>query len=127
MARRTIGVGERDRRERLVARWRRSGQSATEFGRRHGLSQWALYSWAKHLGARPNCRRPHQQPVRSSATAGGTGFIPVRLVSDEPAGVPTRTEGVVEIHLRGGDVIRVGGEVGAERLLAVVKAVREAC
>lgn len=127
MARRAIGSGERDRRERLVARWRRSGQSATEFGRRHGLSQWALYSWAKHVGARPNCRRPQQRRVRRSTTAGAAAFIPARLVSDEPAGVPTRTEGVVEIQLRGGDVIRVVGEVGADRLRAVVKAVREAC
>lgn len=126
MARGRIGRGERDRRERLVARWRRSGQSATEFGRRHGLSQWALYSWAKHLGPGPSCR-PSQQPVRSSRTAEAAGFIPVRLVSDEPAGLPTRTEGVVEIQLRSGDVVRVIGEVGAERLRAVVKAVREAC
>jgi hypothetical protein len=51
----------------------------------------------------------------------------VRLVSDEPAGVPTRPEGIIEIQLRGGDVVRVVGEVGAERLRAVVKAVREAC
>jgi hypothetical protein len=127
MAKRTIGAGDRGRRKRLVADWRRSGQSAAEFGGRRGISQWALYSWAKHLAHGPNCRPPHQGPVRSSRRAEEASFIPVRLVSDEPAGVPTRTEGAVEIQLRGGDVIRVVGEVGAERLRAVVKAVREAC
>lgn len=124
MARGRIGRGERERRERLVGRWRRSGQSANEFGRRHGLSQWALYSWAKHLAAGPDSR-PRRQ--RTSTTAEAADFIPVRVVSDEPAGLPTRTEGVVEIQLRSGDVIRLVGEVGAERLRAVVKAVREAC
>ena len=127
MAKRTIGAGERERRKRLVARWRRSGQSAAEFADRHGISQWALYSWAKQLGAGPKRRRPPQRSVRRSTTAGASGFIPVRLVGDEHADPPARAEGVVEIQLRGGDVVRVVGEVSAERLRAVVTAVRQAC
>ena len=57
MARRTVGAGEREGRRRLVARWRRSGQSAAEFAGRQGVSQWALYSWAKQLRAGPDPRR----------------------------------------------------------------------
>jgi hypothetical protein len=34
---------------------------------------------------------------------------------------------MVEILLRGGDVVRVVGEVSAERLRAVFSAVRQAC
>jgi hypothetical protein len=34
---------------------------------------------------------------------------------------------MVEIRLCGGDVVRVVGEVSAERLRAVVTAVRQAC
>jgi hypothetical protein len=127
MAKRTIGAGERSRRKRLVAEWRRSGQSAAEFGARRGISQWALYSWVKQLGARPNRRWQQRRPVRSSTTAAAPGFIPVRLVGDGDADPPARAEGVVEIQLRGGDVVRVVGEVSAERLRAVVTAVRQAC
>jgi hypothetical protein len=126
MASGTIGAREREGRKRLVAKWRRSGQSAAAFGDRHGLSQWALYSWAKQLGAGPNRRRQKRRSVRSSRTA-GTGFIPVRLVGDGLADPPARTEGTVEIQLRGGDVVRVVGEVSTERLRAVVTAVRQAC
>ena len=127
MARRTIGPGERERRKRLVAGWRRSGRSAAEFGERHGISQWVLYAWAKQLGARPNRRRQQRRGVRRSTTARVPGFIPVRLVGDEHADPPTRAECIVEIQLRGGDVVRVVGEVSTERLRAVVTAVRQGC
>jgi len=127
MAKRTIGAGERGRRKRLVAEWRRSGQSAAEFGGRRGISQWTLYSWGKQLGAGPNRRRQKRWPVRRSMAAGSPGFIPVRLVGDGHSDAPARTEGAVEIQLRGGDVVRVVGEVSAERLRAVVAAVRQAC
>jgi hypothetical protein len=127
MARRTIGPGERERRRRLVARWRRSGRSAAEFAERHGISKWALYSWAKQPGAGPSPRRQKRRSVRGLTTAGAPGFIPVRLVGDGHADPAGRTEGVVEIQLSGGDVVRVVGEVSAERLRAVVTAVRQAC
>jgi len=51
----------------------------------------------------------------------------VRLVEDEHPDPPARREGIVEIQLRGGDVVRVVGEVSAERLRTVVSAVRQAC
>ena len=124
MAKGTIGAEER---ERLVAKWRRSGQSATAFAGRHGISQWALYWWARQGVAGAKRRRPPQRSVRRSTTAGAPGFIPVRLVGDEHSDPPVPAEGVVEIRLRGGDVVRVVGEVSAERLRAVVTAVRQAC
>jgi len=127
MAKRTIGAGERERRKRLVSAWRRSGQSAAEFGGGRGISKWALYSWVNQVGAGPDRRRQKRRPVRSSPTAGAPGFIPVRLVGDGHAEPPARAEGAIEIQLRGGDVVRVVGEVSTERLRAVVTAVREAC
>jgi hypothetical protein len=48
-------------------------------------------------------------------------------VGDGPSDPPAAAEGLVEIQLRSGDVVRVGGEVSAERLRAVVTAVRQAC
>ena len=124
MAKETVGAGER---KRLVARWRRSGQSAAVFADRHGISQWALYGWARQGGAGAKGRRPRQRSVRHSTTAGASGFIPVRLVGEEHSDPPAPAEGIVEIRLRGGDVVRVVGEVGVERLRAVVTAVRQAC
>ena len=34
----------------LVGRWRRSGRSAADFAERHGLTQSALYYWARRFG-----------------------------------------------------------------------------
>ena len=120
MASGRIGARERERRKRLVAKWRRSGQSAAAFADRHGISPWALYSWA-------NRRWPPQGSLGRGTRAGAPGFLPVRLVGAEHSDPPARTEGVVEIVLRGGDVVRVVGEVSAERLRSVVTAVRQAC
>lgn len=124
MAKGTVGSGER---KRLVARWRRSGQSAAAFADRHGISQWALYWWARQGGAGAKGRRPPQRSVQRSTTAGAPGFIPVRLVGEEHSDPPAPAEGIVEIRLRGGDVVRVVGEVSVERLRVVVTAVRQAC
>jgi len=123
MAKGTVGSGER---KRLVAMWRRSGQSAAAFADRHGISQWALYWWARQGGAGAKGRRPPQRSGRST-TAGAPGFIPVRLVGDEHCDPPAPAEGMVEIQLRGGDVVRIVGEVSVERLRAVVTAVRQTC
>ena len=123
----TIGRGERGKRARLVAQWRRSGRSAAEFAARQGISPWALYSWVKQLGAGPNRRRQKRRPVRRSTTAGTPGFIPVRLVGDGHAAPSARAEGIIEIQLGGGEVVRVLGEVSVDRLRAVMTAVRQAC
>jgi transposase-like protein len=127
MAKRRIGAGERERRKRLVAAWRRSGKSAAEFGGRRGISQWTLYSWVKQVGAGPNRRGQKRRRVRSSTQAVAPDFIPVCLVGDGRADAPARTEGAIEVQLRGGDVVRVVGEISTERLRAVVTAVRQAC
>jgi transposase-like protein len=137
MANRRIGRAERERRKGLVARWRRSGQSAAEFAKRHGLGPWVLYSWAKELGSGPqgeqreHGRRRKLRRVRRSAQRATAGraldFLPVRLLRDGDAAAPVPAEGVVEIQLRGGDLVRVVGEVAAERVRAVLTAVRQGC
>jgi len=48
-------------------------------------------------------------------------------VGDGHSDLSARAEGIVEIQLRGGDLVRVVGEVSTERLRAVVAAVRQAC
>jgi hypothetical protein len=106
--------------------WRRSGQSAAAFADQQDISQWALYWWARQGGAGAKGRRPPQRSGHST-TAGAAGFIPVRLVGEEHSDPPAPAEGMVEIQLRGGDVVRVVGEASVERLRAVVTAVRQAC
>jgi hypothetical protein len=55
-------------------------------------------------------------------------LLPVRLVGDGDAALAAPpAEGVVEIRLRGGDVVRLVGEVAAERVRVVVEALRRAC
>ena len=134
MAKRKIDRAERERRRGLVARWRRSGESAAEFSGRHGVSPWALYAWAKHLGGRRKAEpgqgrklRGQRRSARPSTTSRVADFIPVRLVGDEHADPPAPADGFVEIQLRGGDVVRVVGEVSVERLRAVLTAVRQTC
>ena len=124
MAKGTVGSGER---KRLVAKWRRSGQSAAAFAGGHGISQWSLYWWARQAGAGAKRRRPRRRSVHRVTTGEAPGLIPVRLLADEHSDPPAPAEGIVEIRLRGGDVIRVVGEVGAQRLRAAVTAVRQAC
>ncbi|MGE5719561.1 MAG: hypothetical protein ACM3XQ_06775 [Nocardioidaceae bacterium] len=55
----------------------------------------------------------------------------MRLLSEQTSGdlQPRRAagDGVVEIHFRSGDVVRVLGDVPGERVSAVVSAVRQAC
>jgi len=135
MANRRVGHAERERRKGLVAKWRRSGQSAAEFTERHGLGQWALYSWAKDLVSGPRPREHGRQRqlrrVRESSQRATPvrdhDFLPVRLVGDGDAAAAVPAEGIVEIRLRGGDVVRIVGEVAAERVRAVLTAVRQAC
>ena len=63
MANRRIGRAEIERRKGIVDRWLRSGESAGKFGGRLGVSQWALYSWARQTkcvlrpGSSPRKRR----------------------------------------------------------------------
>ena len=134
MANRGIGRVEGERRRGLVLRWRRSGLSAAEFAQRHGLGKWALYSWAKvsrseregaHRGRVP-ARRLRQSAPGATARR-GQDFLPVRLVGEVDAVAPVAAEGLVEIRLRGGDVVRLMGEIAADRVRAVVEALRQAC
>jgi transposase-like protein len=144
MAKPKVGPADVERRRSIVERWRRSGQSAPSFARRHGMSQWTLYSWARQSGEGSERRRSQRGNERVS---GGRGererrvastppratidLVPVRLLSEQSSGDlrPGRAagDGVLEIHFRSGDVVRVLGDVPGERVSAVVSAVRQAC
>ena len=128
---RAIGAVERERRGRVVASWRRSGKSAAEFGRRHGLSQWTLYTWARQVGSRGRARqRPSERRLGGpGGAAGRVNLLPVRLVAEHEVAptVGPAPEAAIEVRLRTGEAVRVVGEVPAERVRAVVAAVLETC
>jgi transposase-like protein len=126
-----VPSAEVERRERVVASWRASGASAPEFARRHGVSRWALYRWASRVekGVRHQ-RRGRSNVERVVAQQGGApslDLMPVQLL-DRPADqVAPAADARVEIQLRTGEVVRVIGEVPAERVRAVVAAVLATC
>lgn len=130
MANQRIGRAELERRRGIVRRWLRSGESAAEFGVRLGISQWALYSWAKQAkpGSRPGRGALKRRSVFDARTRGERqDFVPVQLVADEQLRSSSLEGGFVEIQLRSGDVVRVLGEVSTERVGAVLTAVRQTC
>ena len=120
-----VGSGELERRRRVVERWRRSGQSAAEFGKSQGVSQWTLYSWARGRGSKGSNARRRDRRARK------VELIPVRLLDHDEgdaASTPSSVvEGVIEIALSGGAVVRIVGDVPGERVRSVVAAVRQAC
>ena len=143
MAKPTAGPAD-ERRRSIVERWRRSGQSAPAFARRHGMSHWTLYSWARQVGEGSDGRRgprgkgrvprghgERERRVASTTPKATIDLLPVRLLSEQGSGElrPERAagDGVLEIHFRSGDVVRVLGDVSVERVSAVVSAVRQAC
>jgi transposase-like protein len=131
MANRKIGRVEFERRRRIVWRWRRSGESASKFGGRLGISQWALYAWAKlagsGVGRQGRASGKRRSRLAATKPSAAHDFVPVQLVQDEQVGSPAARDGIVEIQFRGGEVVRVVGEVSIERVRAVLAAVRQAC
>lgn len=74
-----------DEGRRVVEAWRRSGENATTFARRHGLRANRLAYWSKRLA--------------TIAPAGAITFVPAAVVvSDEVAAV-IRAPGGIEIEL----------------------------
>jgi transposase len=88
-----------------VARWKRSGMTATEYAARHGISRSSLFAWSKHV-----CGR-RDTPASS--------FVPLRVAA---AKAPIATPFSLEITLRNGRTLRTHGDVDAARLACVVDA-----
>jgi hypothetical protein len=115
MPRRRIGTEEREKLRGLVARWEGSGEPAATFARRHGLTRAKFSYWRGQLAAGRKPRRRESEAV---------SFAPVQLVRDELAPGTTPS---LEIKLSGGDVLRIGSEVSADRLREVVAVLRDRC
>ena len=61
---------------RLVARWRKSGESRSSFARRHHVPAWTFWYW---------CRKLSDNPPSESSEAPPATFVPVRVAADTDA------------------------------------------
>jgi hypothetical protein len=100
-----------------VARWKKSGLTAKEFGAREGINPGTLYFWRYKLAYGDRLDRPPRRGTRSDAMVASLVEVqaPAAVVGDHR----------FEIEVRNGRLIRVGAGFDAERLralLAVVEA-----
>jgi len=87
---------------RIVDGQRASGLSVAAFCRRHGIAAASLYAWRRRLGP----------------AAGARVFVEAKVVDPSPA----QAAGLIEVCLKGGRRLRVGGGFDARVLLELVTA-----
>jgi hypothetical protein len=118
-AMRLAKVGNDERRWRwveLVWKWRDSGASQAAFCRSHGLNVNTFNFWKLRV-FRQQPGTQHNQGLRAVASATGSKFFPVRVV--------TPSSCAFEVCLSGGHTIRVApdfDEASLRRLIAVLEA-----
>jgi len=98
--------------KRLLARRERHGWSWSELSHRSGLPEWKLHWWRRRLMSKGGSRRSRSK----------RSFLPVRVVEPRPGAGPA-----LEILTPWGYRIVVPGEVSAEQLSRVVKALEPPC
>ena len=92
---------------RLVAQWRKSGESGARFARRHHVHPWTFWYWCRKLSA--------ESPEAKSAT-----FVPVRVAMAPDASM-------VEVVLVGGERLHVHAGASADLVRVVLTALRSPC
>ena len=80
----------------LIARWKRSGVTVSDFCIDQGVSVASFYAWKRELAARDRVVTPSTTPIPT--------FVPVRIAPS----------GTIEVVLKSGVVVRV--PVGADPL-----------
>ena len=107
------------------------GQSATEVARKHGISTGQLYTWRRQLlsGSTAVITRvePHFAQVEVAPMPPAVvEELPVREpVQPMPVPQPCRPDGLIEIVLPGGALVRVDTEVDGRALRRVLSALQE--
>jgi hypothetical protein len=108
---------------RLVARWKRSGLSAGEFGARAGVDARSLHWWSWALRKREAMRDDGIVPSESAPA-----FLPVHVV-EHPLPMEDKAAplgcGVVEIVVGHRHAVRVGPGFDEETLRRVLGLLRE--
>jgi hypothetical protein len=108
---------------RLLAQWRRSGQTGRDFCAEHGLSEPSFYAWKREIARRdqevraPSKATTGASPPRRSAAAALPAFLPVTMAAAAPGAA-------LEVLLASGRVLRVRAGFDADvlrQLLAVLE------
>jgi hypothetical protein len=94
---------------RMVAQWRKSGESGASFARRHQIPAWTFWYWQRKLSG-----------ASAVASAPAPTFVPVQVAAE-------RAEPVLEIVLSGGERLAVRAGASADLVRAAVRALRSAC
>lgn len=95
--------------QKQIKAWRKSGESVSSFCRTQRLSEPSLYAWRRRLadvGGSPN------------PTASTRMFVPATVVPE--------VDGVMELALPDGKILRMRGANTVERMIAVIKALEAA-
>lgn len=109
---------------RIVAESFQPGVRVVDVARRHELSPHQLSDWRRQ--ARQGLLALPAEAMEAVGTAVVAAFVPVSVddEADASPGVARGPEGVVAIEIGGGLVVRVPGDVPAERVAALVRALR---
>ncbi len=90
-----------------TAAWSRSGLSAVDYAKRHGLNPSTFSWWRSELR-------------RERAVSSGLTLVPVTMA-------PARTDDIIEVSLPDGVVVRVAEQSDLSRVAQLVRALVAAC
>ena len=93
------------------------GASICAVARRHNLSSSLLYRWIKYFKADEPVQRPAFVPVALAPPAGASASVQ----EADPSALP-RANGMIEVVLLNGRILRIGGDID----LAVLKRIAAA-
>lgn len=100
---------------KLLEQWSRNGETAERFAARIGVKPSTLAKWQKALAGKPKAA---DAVVRARKNDGAESlFARVQVV--EP---PARSDGLVEVVMRDGVMLRIHGAVDVDTLGAVLGA-----
>lgn len=108
-------TARRARMERLVKRWRKSGDSANGFARANGIPTATFSYWKRRLES-------ESRAVVASSHREEGSFLPIQLIGGSEVAV-----GLIELVLDGGDRVRFTEGVSEEALRQAVRVLREQC
>jgi transposase len=109
---------------RIVAESFQPGARVVDVARRHELAPHQLSDWRRQ--ARQGLLALSAEAMEAVGTAAAPAFVPVSVDDEVDAspGAARGPEGVVGIELGCGLVLRAPGDVSAERVAALVRALR---
>ena len=122
-----------------IAAWKRSGMSKRGYCKANNLSESSFNAWNREISLR---EREYAPTANAAAilSANENPFVPIRLAPNSPSAdlppvkaaepLPATAEGLVEIFVPGGAVLRVRNGCGVEfvaQLFPAIKSETSSC